>query len=113
MEDLPPESAPEKVPRRGVLRAIVEAPDSYGLLFVVLIIGYVLLTINWNGSWAVIVRNGWLCLTALLAFWTSRVPRRIMAAVGVVSGLTLLTAVVVALQGKTVGMAPSSCWLPR
>jgi hypothetical protein len=103
MEDLPPQTVPEKVPRRGVLRAIVEAPDSYGLLFAVLIVGYVLFTINWSGSWAVIVRNGWLCLTALLAFWTSRVPRRIMVAVEVVSGLTFVAAVVVALPGKTVG----------
>ena len=100
--DRPEQSAPEKVSKRGVLRAVIEAPDSYGLLFVVLIVGYVLFTITWSGSWAVIVRNGWLCLTALLAFWTSRVPRRIMLAVEVVSGLLFLAAVIVALQGKTV-----------
>jgi hypothetical protein len=102
MEDPPQESAPTATSRRGVLRAIVKAPDSYGLLFVVLIVGYVLFTINWSGSWAVIVRNGWLCLTALLAFWTSRVPHRIMVAVCVVSGLTFTAAVIVALQGQTV-----------
>jgi hypothetical protein len=102
MEDLPQESAAESASKHGVLRAIIKAPDSYGLLFVVLLVGYVLFTINWSGSWAVIVRNGWLCLTALLAFWTSRVPRRIMAAVGVVSGLTFVAAVIVALQGQTV-----------
>jgi hypothetical protein len=102
MEDRPQEPAPAKVPKRGVLRAIIEAPDSYGLLFCLLIVDYVLLTIGWIGAWALIVRAAFLCLTALLAFWTSRVPRRIMLAVGVVSGLTLVATAVVALQGKAV-----------
>jgi voltage-gated potassium channel len=99
MEDRP---APPAASKRGVLRAIIEAPDSYGLLFAVLIVGYVLLTISWSGPWSLVVRAGWLCLTVLLAFWTSRVSRRIMAVVGVASALTFLTAVIVAIEGKTV-----------
>ena len=102
MEDRSGEPAPEKPSRRSVLRAIIEAPDSYGLLFAVLIVDYVLFTVSWSGAWALIVRSGWLCASVLLAFWTSRVPPRIMAAVSAASGLTFVVTVVVALQGKTV-----------
>ncbi len=102
MEDRPEEPIPEKVPRRGVLRAIVEAPDSYGLLFCVLIVDFVVLTVGWSGAGALILRTGWLCVTSILAFWTSRVPRRIMLSVAVTSGLTFVAAVIVALQGETV-----------
>jgi hypothetical protein len=102
MGERPDEPAPEKVPRRGVLRAIIEAPDSYGLLFCVLIVDFVVLTIGWSGAGALILRTGWLCVTSVLAFWTSRVPRRIMLPVAVASGLTFVSAVVVALQGQTV-----------
>jgi hypothetical protein len=102
MEAQPEELAPEKPSRRGVLRAIIEAPDSYGLLFIVLLVDYVLLTIGWSGATALIVRTGMFCFTTLLAFWTSRVPRRIMLWVAVAAALTFITAVVVALQGKTV-----------
>jgi hypothetical protein len=102
MEDRPEEPVPEKMPRRGVLRAIVEAPDSYGLLFSVLIVDFVVLTVGWSGAGALILRTGWLCVTSILAFWTSRVPRRIMLAVALTSGLTFVAAVIVALQGETV-----------
>ncbi len=102
MEDRSEKPASEKPTKRGVLRAVIEAPDSYGLLFALLIVDYVLLTIDWSGSWSLIVRTGVFCLTALLGFWTSRVPPRIMLGVAVASGLTFAAAVVVALQGKTV-----------
>jgi hypothetical protein len=102
MEDRPEEPALEKMPTRGVLRAILRAPDSYGLLFCVLIVDFVVLTIGWSGEGALILRTGWLCFTALLAFWTSRVPRRIMWAVAAACGLTFVASLVVALQGKTV-----------
>ena len=102
MEDRPEERASEKGSWRGVLGAIIRAPDSYGLLFCVLIIDFVVLTIGWSGEGALILRIGWLCLTSVLAFWTSRVPRRIMLTVTVASGLTFVVSIVVALQGKTV-----------
>jgi hypothetical protein len=102
MEDQSEERAPQKVPRRSVLRAIVEVPDSYGLLFCVLIVDFVVLTIGWTGAGALIFRTGWLCATSILAFWTSRVPRRIMLAVVVASSLTFVAVVIVALQGETV-----------
>jgi Ion channel len=102
MEDQVEERAPEKVSGRGVLRAIIRAPDSYGLLFCVLIVDFVVLTIGWSGAGALILRTGLLCLTSVLAFWTSRVPGRIMLAVAVASGLTFVASVVVALQGQTV-----------
>jgi voltage-gated potassium channel len=103
MEDPPPEGPdPARASKRGLLRALIKAPDSYGLLFIVLIVDYVLLTIDWSDRWALVGRTIWLCLTSLLAFWTSRVPRRIMVAVAVACGLTFITSVVVALQGQMV-----------
>ncbi len=86
--------------RLQVLGAIVRAPDSYGLLFIFLIVYYVLLTIDWNGRLSLLVRVAWLCLTTLLAFYTSRVPRRIMVAVVAASGFTFVASVVVILQGN-------------
>src|SRR5580658_4692216 len=97
----PAPPGPPHAPRRRILRAIIRAPDSYGLLFVFLIAYYVLLTIDWNGRLAFLVRVIWLALTTLLAFHTSRVPRRIMLAVTTVAGLTVVAAVVVALQGQS------------
>jgi hypothetical protein len=102
MEDRAEERSPEKVSGRGVLRAIIRAPDSYGLLFCVLIVDFVVLTIGWSGAGALILRIGWLCVTSVLAFWTSRVPRRIMLTVAVASGLTFVASVIVALEGKMV-----------
>src|SRR5580658_7857031 len=87
--------------RRQLLQAVVRAPDSYGLLFFFLIAYYVLLTIDWNGRLSLLVRVAWLCLTTLLAFSTSRVPRRVMVAVIVATGLTFVAALVVILQGHT------------
>jgi hypothetical protein len=87
--------------RRQLLQAVVRAPDSYGLLFFFLIAYYVLLTVDWNGRLSLLVRVTWLCLTTLLAFYTSRVPRRAMVAVVVASGLIFVAAVVVILQGHT------------
>jgi voltage-gated potassium channel len=99
----PTEASAEPVAasRLQVFRAIVRAPDSYGLLFVFLIVYYVLLTINWNSRLSLLVRVAWLCVTTLLAFYTSRVPRRVMTTVIVATGLTFVAAVVVILQGHT------------
>jgi hypothetical protein len=104
MDSPDPTEAPAQPPtpsRRQVLGAIVRAPDSYGLLFTFLIVYYVLLTVNWNGRLSLLVRVSWLCVTTLLAFHTSRVPRRIMVAVIAASAFTFVAAVVVILQGQT------------
>jgi hypothetical protein len=85
--------------RWSVLRAIVLGPDSYGLVFLLLIGDYVLLTSGWRGGAALIVSAAWLGTTVLLAFHTSRVPRRLMNVVRLAVGVVVLGALVAALAG--------------
>ncbi len=102
MESSPPEPNSVARPSRSkLLRAVIKAPDSYGLLFVFLIVYYVLVTIDWTGPAALLVRATWGCLTTLLAFWTSRVPRRVLLAVAAACAITFVVAAVIAVTGGT------------
>jgi hypothetical protein len=85
--------------RPQALRDIVLGPDSYGIVFVFLIVDYVFLTVGWHGGAAVIVSAIWLGLTVLLAFRTSQVPHRLMIAVRVGVVVIVAAAVGVALGG--------------
>src|SRR5271165_5117245 len=70
---------PQQKDRRGrlsALWAIALGPDSYGIVFLFLIVDYVFLTVGWTGRLAIIVTAMWLGLTVLLAFRTSEVPHR-------------------------------------
>jgi hypothetical protein len=78
---------------------IVLGPDSYGIVFVFLVVDYVFLTIGWTGAAAVIVSAIWIGLTALLAFRTSEVPHRLMLIVRVAVALIVVAAVIVAFGG--------------
>jgi len=97
-----PPSAPPPPDRRSrlqALRDILLGTDSYGILFVFLVVDYVLLTVGWHGSAALIVSSAWLGLTMLLAFRTSQIPRRLMLAARVAVALLVLAAVAVAFGG--------------
>lgn len=83
----------------SMLRAVALGPDSYGLVFLLLIGDYVLLTSGWRGSAALIVSSVWLGATILLAFHTSRVPRRVMRVVRLAVGVVVLSALVAGLAG--------------
>ena len=85
--------------RLQALRDIALGTDSYGILFVFLVVDYVLLTVGWRGSAALIISTGWLGLTMLLAFRTSQIPRRYMMAARVAVALLVVAAVAVALGG--------------
>ena len=74
----------------SLLRAVALGPDSYGLVFLLLIGDYVLLTSGWRGSAALIVSAVWLGTTILLAFHTSRVPRRVMRVVRLAVAVVVL-----------------------
>jgi hypothetical protein len=79
------------------LRAVFLGADSYGLLFLFLIGDYVLLSAGWSGSLALVITATWLSLTVLLAFRTSRVPRRVMDVVRVAAIVNVLTALSIAI----------------
>jgi hypothetical protein len=87
------------VGRLAALRDIVLGPDSYGIVFVFLVVDYVFLTIGWTGSAAIIVSAVWLGLTVLLAFRTSEVPHRLMLVVRVAVAVIVVAAVAVAFGG--------------
>ena len=90
---------PDRRSRLQALRDIALGTDSYGILFVFLVVDYVLLTVGWRGSAALIISTGWLGLTMLLAFRTSQIPRRYMMAARVAVALLVVAAVAVALGG--------------
>jgi hypothetical protein len=90
---------PDRRSRLQALRDIALGPDSYGIVFVFLIVDYVFLTIGWTGGVAIIVSALWLGLTVLLAFRTSEVPHRPMLAVRIAVALIVVAAVAVALGG--------------
>jgi hypothetical protein len=85
--------------RWEALRAIVLGTDSYGIVFIFLLVDYVFLTVGWSGSVALIVSAIWLGLTVLLAFRTSQVPHRLMLIVRVAVAVTVVAAVAVSLGG--------------
>jgi hypothetical protein len=87
------------VGRLAALRDIVLGPDSYGIVFVFLVVDYVFLTVGWTGGVADIVTAVWLGLTVLLAFRTSEVPHRLMLVVRVAVAVIVVAAVGVALGG--------------
>jgi hypothetical protein len=85
--------------RLAALWAIVLGPDSYGIVFLFLVVDYVFLTVGWTGRLAIIVTVVWLGLTVLLAFRTSEVPHRLMLVVRVVVAVVVVAAVAVAFGG--------------
>jgi len=86
--------------RGGILRQAARAPDSYALLLLLLIIDYVILSVGWTGSWALIVTTAFLGLTAVLAFHTSRVGGIPFKVVVVCAGLAMVASVAAAIDGQ-------------
>jgi len=62
--------------RRQTAREVTRASDSYGLLLALVIIDYLLLSIDWTHGWPTITSTAFIGLTALLAFHTSHVRDR-------------------------------------
>ena len=85
--------------RPAALRDIVLGPDSYGIVFLFLVVDYVFLTVGWTGRVAIIVTAIWLGLTVLLAFRTSEIPHRLMLVVRVAVAVIVVAAVAVAFGG--------------
>jgi hypothetical protein len=85
--------------RLAALWALALGPDSYGIVFLFLVVDYVFLTVGWTGRVAIIVTALWLGLTVLLAFRTSEVPHRLMMVVRVAVAAIVVAAVAVAFGG--------------
>ena len=85
--------------RRGVLREAAAASDSYGLLLFLILIDYVLLSIDWTGGWALVTDSLFIGLTALLGFHTSHVRGRMLHVVRVAAAVALLASIGAAIIG--------------
>jgi Ion channel len=90
---------PDSRSRLAALRDIVLGTDSYGIVFIFLVVDYVFLTVGWTGSVAIVVSAIWLGLTVLMAFRTSEVPHRLMVIVRVAVAVVVVAAVGVVLGG--------------
>ena len=99
MEEPGPDTEARLSSPPGLLRLAARAPDSYGLLLALLLVDYTALTVTWTGSVPLVVRSVLFGLTVLLAFHTSRAPRRVQVVVQAGVALVVLAAVVAAAHG--------------
>jgi hypothetical protein len=83
----------------SALRALAFGADAYGLVFLLLVADYVLLTSGWTGGAALVVSTLCLSVTLLLAFHTSEVPHRLMNFVRVAIAVAVLGAIGAAIGG--------------
>lgn len=96
---VPMATAPAPRTRTQSLREIMLGADSYGIVFLFLLVDYIFLTVGWKGSAALIVSAVWLGLTVLLAFRTSQVPPRLLLIIRVAVAATVAAAIGVAFGG--------------
>lgn len=85
--------------RRGVIRDTARASDSYGLLLILVLIDYVMLSVGWTGRWSLVVSTAFIGLTALLAFHTSHVRGRFLQVVQIAVAIAMAGAIVSAVVG--------------
>jgi hypothetical protein len=97
-----PDNSPAERGRRSRVQALWDialGPDSYGIVFLFLLVDYIFLSVGWHGGVALVVTAIWLGLTVLLAFRTSEVPHRLMLAVRLAVAVIVAASVGVALGG--------------
>jgi hypothetical protein len=85
--------------RRGVLREAARASDSYGLLLLLILIDYVLLSLGGTSGWDMIFKAVFVGLTALLGFHTSHVRGRLLLLVRIAVVVAVLASIGVAAHG--------------
>jgi Ion channel len=93
-------SRADAIGRGSLLRQAARAPDSYALLLLLLVVDYVILSVGWTGSWALIVTTAFLGLTAVLAFHTSRVGGLPYKVVVACAGLAMIASIAAAISGQ-------------
>src|SRR5271166_230576 len=80
--------------RRQTIREITRASDSYGLLLALVVIDYLLLSIDWTHGWPTITSTAFIGMTALLAFHTSHVrgrPLRVVQSAAIIAVVAAVT----------------------
>jgi hypothetical protein len=92
-------SAPARSFERRALRQALKTGDSYGLLLMLLVVDYVLLTVGARAPWELILRALAVGATVILAFHTSHVRGRWLS---VIRGLVVIV-IVISVPATTFG----------
>ncbi|HKE97628.1 MAG TPA: ion channel [Actinomycetes bacterium] len=98
------EPAPFAARRRRSLGERLRGPDSYGLLFLLILVSLLLTGVVGDQRWGrvfVTLSSG---ATALFAFWTSRPSRRVLRLATIVVVLSLIGGVLAAVGGSGTGL---------
>jgi hypothetical protein len=83
----------------GILRVAARAPDSYGLLLTLIVIDYILLSVNWEGGLQLVVSTVFIGLTGLVGFHTSGVRGTMLRVLRIAVALSVLASIVAAVTG--------------
>jgi hypothetical protein len=89
--------------RREAVRDIARASDSYGLLLCLVVLDYLVLSVDWTHGWPIVATTALIGLTALLAFHTSHVRGAPLRVVQAAACVALVASVAGRLFGGDVG----------
>jgi Ion channel len=104
VQDSSEEASERRVLSRVVLREIATATDSYGLLLLLVIVDFVILSVGWETGWPSISATAFIGLTALLAFHTSAVRGLPLRVVQIAVIIAMIAAFVAAASGDKRGL---------
>ena len=85
--------------RRGVIRDAARGSDSYGLVFLLVVMDYIVLSVGWTSGVPAIVGTALIGVTALVAFHTSHVRGHLLEAVQVAAILAFVASIVATVVG--------------
>jgi Ion channel len=89
--------------RKEAVGDVAKASDSYGLLLGLVVIDYLMLSVDWTRGWPTIASTALIGLTALLAFHTSHVRGKPLRVVQVAVVVAMVAATTSSLFGGDVG----------
>ena len=89
--------------QRDTVRDISKASDSYGLLLGLVVIDYVVLSVDWTRGWPTIASTALIGLTALLAFHTSHVRGKFLTVVQAAVVVAMVAALTSSVFGGDLG----------
>lgn len=75
-------------------------PDSYGLLLLLLVVDYIILSLGLTESWASFLTTAFTCLTVLLAFRTSQIGGRWLLTVRMAASVAVAASIVVSFDSS-------------
>ena len=87
---------------RRALLEVAKAPDSYGLVLVLVLVDYFMLSVDWVRGFPIVAGTTAIALTALLAFHTSRIRGELLKIVRIAAVIAIVAATVSAFTGGNI-----------